>query len=392
MKRILFFTHSLVGGGAEKTVINLAEYINENCPDMRAYIGVVYDDETMHSKLDCVHVLPSRTVPGMSKIRKIPVILRQAGELKKLKRELGIDVCISFLPGADFLNVLSAGREKIISSVRNKESFFVRSVFRKWYIRFCYSRSDRIVAISKGVKQDIVEYFGIREDKVRVIYNPIPQKQNHGPLDERFGRLLEGKRVVINAGRLTRQKGQKYLIEAFERVVNKVPEAHLVILGEGELRGELEQEIKRLNLQQSVTLLGFVYNPVDYIEKARIFVFSSVVEGLGNVLLETLNAGIPVVSTDCDFGPRELLSPDTDYRRKAERAEYAQYGVLVPVIQEDAEKHQDQVRQLGDAVAALLEKDGLRTAYGEKARERAKSFEIGAVVGEWLGLIQEVLQ
>lgn len=386
MKNILFFTHYLVGGGAEKTVVNLAEYMNKTYQDIRAYIGVVYDDETVHAQLDCVRVLKSRTTPQMSKFRKLPIIIRQISELKKLKKELHIDVCISFLPGADFLNVWSKGKEKIVVSVRNKESFFVKNYLRKWYIKFCYNRSDRIIAISEGVKQDIVEYFGVKQEKVQVIYNPVPQAKPSEKTSEKFEELYDKKRIVINIGRLTEQKGQKYLLRAFKIAAERVPDAHLVILGTGELEKELADEIHRLQLQNNVTLMGFVYNPMDYVEKAEVFVFSSIVEGFGNVLLEVMRTGKPIISTDCDFGPRELLAPDTDFRKKTNQIEYAEYGVLVPVMTQEDQS----IKMMADAVLQMLGNEQLRADYQKKSAERIKKFEIEQTAKEWFSMLEKL--
>ncbi|MBD5537245.1 MAG: glycosyltransferase [Lachnospiraceae bacterium] len=385
MKNVLFFTHRLTGGGAEKTVVNLVEYINRTYQDIHAYIGVVYDDETVHAQLDCVHVLKSRTTPQMSKLRKLPIIIRQASELRRLKKELNIDVCISFLPGSDFLNVLSRGKEKIMVSVRNKESFFVKNFLRKWYIQFCYARSDKIIAVSKGVKQDIVEFFCVKAEKVQVIYNPAPPKSAFGELNPEFAELAKQKRILINAGRLTEQKGQKYLLAAFQKVVSRIPEAHLVILGEGELREALESEAFRLGIKENVMFAGFVYNPMDYVDKAELFVFTSVVEGTANVLLEVLERGKLIISTDCDFGPREVLAPDTDFRKKAEKIEYAEYGILTPVIKEEK-----QVDILAEAMLRALQDKGIQERYNEKVKERANSFETGHIVDEWIKAINDL--
>lgn len=386
MKNILFFTHKLSGGGAEKTVVNLVEYINHNYDNIHAYIGVVYDDKVIHEKMDCVYVLKSHTTPEMSKLRKLPVVLSQAVQLRRLKKQLKIDVCISFLPGSDFLNVLSKRKEKIIVSVRNKESFFVKNILKKWYIQFCYARSNKIIAISAGVQQDIEEYFSAPKGKVKVIYNPIPVKVMQGELDEKYQKLLHTKQIVISAGRLTEQKGQKYLIRAFKTVADINPKAHLVILGEGELRTELEQEIRRLQLEERITLMGFVYNPMDYVKEAEIFVFASIVEGLGNVLLETLREGVPVISTDCDFGPREILAPGTDFTKKTQEIEEAEYGILVPVITEQ----ESDTSKLSNAICSLLNDEKKRETYRVKALERASDFEIEQIVKEWVDVIENL--
>lgn len=376
MKKILFFTHYLTGGGAEKTIANLSAYMNENFPEYEVHIAVFFDDADMHDKLRRIHILPHKMPEGISKWKKIPILIKQIRDLKHLKKELNIDVCISFLPGADFLNALSKGREKMIISVRNKESFFVKTILKKWYLQYCYWKSDSIIAISERVRYDIIHFFGVSEDKVHTIYNPAPHINLTGEVNKDFEKLLEQNRqIVITAGRLTEQKGQKYLIQAFAGVLIQVPDAHLVILGKGELEEELKALAEKLNIQDSVSFLGFVKNPHDYIKKSKVFVFSSIVEGLGNILVETLACGTAIISTDCDCGPREILAPDTNWGSFTDKAEYAEYGILVPVRGET---------EMMEMITVLLRDERLRQSYRVKSKRRLADFSIENIVKQWL--------
>lgn len=391
MKRVLFFTHSLVGGGAEKTIINLSEYINKNVKEIESYICVVYDNEKVHTETSNVVVLQNKTSQGTKKLFKIPVILRQIKELKKIKKDLNIDVCISFLPGADFLNVWSRGKEKVIVSVRNKESFFASSILKKMYVKTSYIKSDLIVAISERVKYDVINSFGIKAEKVKVIYNPAPNIMLSGKIDEEFSRMFETKRVIINAGRLTEQKGQRHLIKAFSEVVKVLPDAHLVILGSGELEDELKKLVEHFNISDKVHFTGFVYNPYDFISKAEIFVFSSIVEGLGNVLIETMACRVPIISTDCDCGPRELLAPGTDLNKSTSEIEFAEFGVLVPTCNDNnvfncLELIPNEIL-LSKAILELLGNIEILQNYKDKSGERIKDFSIEKVINEWSSII-----
>jgi len=391
MKKVLFFMHSLIGGGAEKTVLNLAKYMNENLPDVEAYICVVYDDERMHAETQNVIVLKNKTIPTMIKIRKIPIIAKQIIELKKIKKSLNIDVCISLLPGADFLNVASRNKEKVVVSVRNKESFFIQSIFKKWYIQYTYRHSDCIVAVAKRVKMDVVHYFGAPEEKVKVIYNPVPSFVLQGEIKKEFQVLLQTKKIVINVGRLTEQKGQGYLIRAFKEVVREVDNAHLVILGIGELNEELHSLIRDLKMEDHVTLLGFVYNPQDYLQNSEVFVLSSIVEGIANILLETLSCNTAIVSTDCDSGPREILAPETDCNQVTSGIEHASYGILVPVCGGDSfsrdAKLSEQELLLAQAIVEMIQDDNLRAEYQRRSHQRIADFEIESIVKQWMEII-----
>ncbi len=392
MRKVLFFTHSLVGGGAEKTIITLSEYINKNYCDVEAHIGVVYDDARVRKTLQNVHVLTNKTKPEMKQIAKVPIILKQVMELRKLKKELRIDTCISFLPGADFLNVLSAVGEKRIISVRNKESFFATSFLKKRYIKFCYDRCDKIVAISQRVKKDIITSFGVKEEKVIVIYNPAPVINYTNGTSEEFNAFCNDNKIILNAGRLTEQKGQAYLIRAFAEVYAKRKDVRLVILGTGELETEVKKLVYELNLNEVVLFPGFVYNPYDYIKKADIFVFSSIVEGLGNILIECMACGIPIISTDCDCGPREILAPNTDIDKVTTDIEFAQNGILVPVCYGDTNsktKITDEEIMMSKAILALLDREELQQSYKESSIKRLEDFEISRIVSQWISLVNQ---
>ena len=113
--------------------------------------------------------------------------------------------------------------------------------------------------------------------------------------------------MVINIGRLTYQKAQVHLIRAFKRVVNEIPSSKLVILGQGELKKELDNEIINCNLQNNVFMLGFQENPYIYLKKSSVFVLSSLYEGMSNALLEAMYCVLPIIATDCKTGTKKIL-------------------------------------------------------------------------------------
>ena len=136
---------------------------------------------------------------------------------------------------------------------------------------------------------------------------------------------------VSTMGRLTEQKGQWHLIRAFKKVVEEIPDAKLYIFGQGILEEKLKKLAADLNIANNVEFMGFVEAPHAYITKSKVFAFPSLYEGLGNVLLEAMACGVACVAADCYSGPREVMAPGTKVLENLDDVEYAEYGILVSV-------------------------------------------------------------
>lgn len=179
------------------------------------------------------------------------------------------------------------------------------------FVSYRFARfADDLVAVSQGVAGEIEQIVGVDQGSVRVIYNPawsgLLADQAALECDDHW--LAEQDLpIVMGIGRLTRQKDFFTLIRAFHLFQQNFP-SRLAILGEGPDRGRLTQLIEELGLQGKVYLAGFVENPLAYLSRAKLFVLSSRWEGFGNVIVEALGCGVPVVSTDCPYGPSEILA------------------------------------------------------------------------------------
>lgn len=186
-------------------------------------------------------------------------------------------------------------------------------------MRWLFPYLDRIICVSEGVVEDTLAITKMPPERVVAIRNPVitPElvEQAKEPVDHPW--FNENVPVIMGAGRLTPEKDFPTLIRAFARV-RQERNCRLMILGEGPLQPELESLIAELDLAASVSLPGFCANPFAFMKRASLFVMSSAWEGSGNVLVEALALGIPSVSTDCPYGPRETLAD-------------GKYGPLVPV-------------------------------------------------------------
>ena len=222
--------------------------------------------------------------------------------------------------------------------------------------RLFYPWADLRIAVSRGSATDLSR---LSRSRVDTIYNPIPPITD-GSVAK--GEWPEGKRKILAAGRLIEQKNHLLLLNAVRQIDPEL-EVCLVIMGEGEMRPALQDRIVELGLERRVRLPGYVDDPAPYYRSADVFVLSSDYEGFGNVIVEAMSAGLPVVSTDCPDGPREILAN-------------GKFGTLVPCGDSKA---------LAGAIEAALgeptNSDRLRSRAAEFGEEVAVERYLEAMLG-----------
>jgi glycosyltransferase involved in cell wall biosynthesis len=226
-----------------------------------------------------------------------------------------------------------------------------------------YRKADAVVAVSNGVADDLVDQCGIDRARVHTVYNPVatPELTAKAAIEPNEPWLRPGMPpVIVSAGRLVAKKDFTTLLHAFARV-RRAREARLIILGEGRERPALEALARKLGIAQDLKLAGWIENPYAYMARAKVFAFSSIREGFGNVLVEALACGCPVVATDCPSGPAEILDE-------------GRYGRLVRPGDPEA---------LASAILETL-------AVGpnpELLRQRAQTFSAQYATGRYLDLL-----
>ncbi|WP_331233139.1 glycosyltransferase [Natronorarus salvus] len=314
---VSLFLPSLNQGGAKRVMLNVADYLHTSGyrveivlarkeGEFLAHVpqGIEvrsFEKRVSRTVTDLIQYLHRREPKVLlSTIHSTNVVATWAGVLARTSTDVVLREATTI---SNQRNEFENGLERLISPV----------------VKYTYPFADRYVAISDGVKSDLVRHTGVQTDEVRTIYNPIytPEiaKRANEPVDHPW--FDADHDVLLGVGRLTMQKDFATLIRAFSRV-RRYRDARLIILGEGDRRGELERLTERTGLTDVIDLPGYVENPYKYMAKSDLFVLSSAWEGFGNVIVEAMACGTPVVATDCESGPAEILDEGS-------------YGRLAPV-------------------------------------------------------------
>ena len=238
-------------------------------------------------------------------------------KIKKYIKKYSPDVLLAVknIPVSIFLKIILKNKFKLIirEAVNPKYSSITqRSLLSRIFVnnlkKLLYPKADNIIAISEGVKQSLVKNFNLDSSKIQTIYNPSADKKILSLAKEDIDRdLISNRPLIVSIGRLTKQKNHITLLKAFNKIHSNI-DCNLYIIGEGSERRNLEKFIKNNNIDDKVKLLGYQNNPWKFLSKSNLFVLPSIWEGFGNVIVESMLIGIPVISSDCPSGPREILN------------------------------------------------------------------------------------
>lgn len=359
LKKIAIVLPDLRGGGAERLHVNLANDWIER--------GYLVDVVLMRATGEwTAHLSPKARLIELRTNR----IRRVIFPLRNYFLEARPDIILAAMWPLSSATVVAwllsgkAGRlyvsEHSVISISCVRELKVSLAYVKLVIRATYRFSTGIIAVSHGVKEDLRQLGRLAASRIRVIYNPAatgvsPIKASKADQESIWGAGF--KFHILTVGALKEAKDHATLIRAFALLPRDL-EARLIILGEGPLRADLNRLIAELSLQDSISLPGFVAAPYQWFLGADLFVLSSEWEGFGNVLVEALECGIPVVSTACPCGPAEILDG-------------GRFGDLVPTRDPAA---------LATAMRASLAAEHDR----EKLTERAKAFSISAISDQYV--------
>ena len=379
MKKVLFVTSTLNIGGAQKVVSNLVCNLND---DFDVDILLNNDKEVVYpyrGRLISLNIKPKENKRSL--LYQIKVFFKRYKKLKELKSEGNYEACISFLDSANIANIFSGKKTKVIlsvnSSLKNAKSSLYYKLLVNPMVRFLYNKADKVVAVSRGIGNELSEYFGIKKEKIEVIENGVDlanvRKKAEEKTTKKFNELINNKKVIVTSGRLDDSKGQWHLIRAFNELSKKRDNVLLLILGKGPLLKYLKSIVQGYKIEDKVIFIGFRENPFSIISKADVFVMSSLWEGFPLALSEAICLGLPCIATRFETGSRELLEPD--------------YGILTPLCSGKKYDYSTPLEQAEIELASAMEKmlfdNDVHDYYLKKSLERAKTLDIKYSVEMW---------
>lgn len=349
MKKIAIVIADLDLGGGQRVAINLAQALAKK----NEVILIIFQDDEIHYKmpgelinLNCPQ---KKTIPG-----KVFNVFKRAYKLRQIIKKEQFDHVYGFMETANFPTAMGFRNAALSVHCNPRELNF----FEKTLLKLTYPRVKNVIAVSEDVATILREDFGLKN--VSRIYNPVDIEDVNAMVEEPY---QHPKPYIVALGRMHEVKRFDLLIDAYAKSKMK-EECDLVFVGDGELKPELENQIKQLKMEDKIHLAGTQSNPFPYLAGAEFLTLSSRTEAFPMVLIEALALQCPVVATDCPTGPREIV-------RDGEN------GLLVE--NQNVEAYQE-------AIDTLYYDKDLQKKFKDNAHASIQHLTGEVIAAEWLAL------
>lgn len=369
--KLAFVLPSLHGGGAERAAVTLLQGLPKEAYDLTLYLfareGAYLTQVPSHVRM---------AVGQGGRVRRVLALRRFIADER-------IDVVVSFLSHFTVyaaVRSVGSGARYVISQqtplsgfLQDADYHWRRPVNRKVFelvARTVYPRVDLIAATSRGVADDLVANYRVRPEQIAIVHNPVDvsdvEIKSREPIDAELASADSDVPTIVTAGRLADAKNLPLLVASLEELASRLP-FRAWILGQGELQADLRRRLAAAGIDNRVRLLGFQVNPWKFMARADVFVLTSRYEGFGNVMIEAMACGLPVVAT-ASSGTREIV-------------QHERTGLLV-------DPHEP--RAVAAALERLLTDRPLRANLATAARESAHQFAVPKIVERFSGALTRV--
>ena len=360
-KKISFIIGALSPGGAERVISTLSNQLIEKY-DITIITFIkstpFYSLDNRIKVMYCEDTIPTPN----SFLDSLKLNYHLTKRVSKIIKQEKINIAIGFITSANIIAIIASKINKIpcIISERNNPIIVKVSKFWSTLRLLFYPMTSKIVLQTNGVK--LFYLNKIKEHKMVVIPNPISSKLA----------LLENKdirkeKIILTVGRLEPHKCQDLILKAFKNIETKGWK--LIIVGIGPQEKQLKEYVKNNGLENKVEFTGKIKQIENYYNKAGMFVFASRYEGYPNVIIEAMSFGIPTISSNCDFGPSDIISDGEN-------------GYLFPV---------DNQVELEKKITLLIDNQEIREKFAKNARSNTKKFQNKIVTKQWEKIIESLI-
>jgi glycosyltransferase involved in cell wall biosynthesis len=316
--KLLFLLPTTVFGGAERTSLNLLSRI-----DRAMFRTCLVTSRNIFNHFEHSNIEKLISIEGLGIDHAFNSFERFKRDVETISSLIGKekpDVAFGMMHYASYLLVLAKKlygfQEKVIVSPRGPLTryleYFEPDLHKKLLHErlFCFSckYADSIIVASQGMKEECVDHFCADSARTIVIPNCVDFNDINIRVSESTDMNIPlGFQVICSAARLEREKSISFLLKAFS-LVRKQRKVKLAIIGDGSERRNLEKLSHELNIEEDTIFLGFQENPYKFIRKSDIYVHTCLFEGFSNSIIEAMACGVPVISTDCPYGPGEIIT------------------------------------------------------------------------------------
>ncbi len=367
-------------GGAERVISLLLK------PLVSQYdVTLVLIANTIHfdipEQVKVVSFFPAERINNNGLFGKLGMMYKSMINYRRFVKQEGIDISVSFLALPNFINSYVAMRNKDITTVISERCFPSRMyalkrsslILAKWFYPFFYNKNSVLFSNSLHINNDLKVNFGIRIP-MEVIYNPI---DNSNIIHKKDASQIHDPIQLVNVGSFTAPKNQAHIVRSMKLLEEPV---NLTLIGEGSLRIKIEGVITELELTEYVQFTGRISNVFERLSQCDCFVLSSITEGFPNVLLEAMAVGLPVIATNCESGPLEILNENIAVNITKGEYYCAKFGLLIEVEDDEA---------LAKAIDHLRSHPGEYRKYSELSLARAKDYSLPKIYEEFQSMLSK---
>lgn len=392
--KVLILSTDLSGGGAEYVARLMSDRIEQS-------ICILFENKkNISPEKSLLHVLPgSKIDQRLFTLARNILRLTYIQIIKVAYRPL---ITISHLEGPNIANLLSTGGGRRCIFIHNKLSLnydgsqrFDR--LKLFLAKILYQKANLVVGVSKEICREMVEDYGVNQERVRYLANPIDTKKITELAQERFNDdrdCIFGVRYVVNVANFIEQKNHEFLIEVYHHVIKSQTNLKLVLLGDGKKKHHIKNVCIEKGMvvndltendfisDAQVYFLGFQANPYPFVQNSQLFILTSLWEGLPIALLEAMCLGKPVVLTDCSSGVREIMLGNDEVIDWTERdgAIRTDYGYM---LQNPLDTKDPKYGVWEQVVSTLLLDDRYRLECEKAAKEYVKFHDISILEKSW---------